>query len=191
MNLAKQELRTRLLAEIDALPAAYIAQSDEGIFEILQALPQFKAAKTIFSYYGLGREPGTVRILELALSMGKTVTLPVCFKGGIMEARAINSLSELEESKIHLREPLSSDRVMPPEALDFVIVPAMTYDLNGYRLGRGGGYYDRFLRGLSSFTVGLTRERLLLEKVPCEAHDIPVVCVVTEKNARLCNESRM
>lgn len=184
MHEEKQALRRRLLADIDRLTADYVRQSDEGILKNLTDLPQFKAAKTIFTYYSLGREPDTVRLIKLALELGKTVTLPVCFKGGVMEARAIESIDELQESKMHLLEPLESTRVIPPSMLDFVVVPALTFDVTGCRIGRGGGYYDRFLSSLSAFTAGLTREKLLMEKVPKEPHDMPVDCVVTEKCVR-------
>jgi 5-formyltetrahydrofolate cyclo-ligase len=102
-----------------------------------------------------------------------------------MEARAFRSLDELSESSYHLLEPLSSTHVIPPEALDFIIVPALTFDHEGYRLGRGGGYYDRFLLKTQAFTAGVARERLLRVTLPREAHDIAVRCVVTEKRARL------
>jgi 5-formyltetrahydrofolate cyclo-ligase len=106
-----------------------------------------------------------------------------------MEARTIKDLSELSESSYHLREPLSSVCVIPPEALDFIIVPALTFDSAGYRLGRGGGYYDRYLLKTNAFTAGIARERLICEAVPREAHDVPVRCVVTEKKARLHKRS--
>jgi 5-formyltetrahydrofolate cyclo-ligase len=145
MNPEKKALRKEIIEQTQALPADYIAESDQGIFENIIALPEFKSARTIFSYYSLEREPDTIKLLEYALQLGKTVTLPVCFKGGIMEARAVESLSELSESWYHLLEPLASTRVIAPEALDFIVVPALSFDPDGYRLGRGGGYYDRFL----------------------------------------------
>ncbi|NLT13431.1 MAG: 5-formyltetrahydrofolate cyclo-ligase [Clostridiales bacterium] len=185
MNLEKKALRKQIIEQTDALPADYLAESDKGIFDIITSMPEFISARTIFSYYSLGWEPDTVKLLEYALRLGKTVTLPVCFKGGVMEARAIGSLSELSESWYHLLEPLSSTRVMLPEELDFIVVPALAFDLEGYRLGRGGGYYDRFLVKTQAFTVGITRERLLYERLPREAHDVPVRCVVTEKRAGL------
>jgi 5-formyltetrahydrofolate cyclo-ligase len=67
--------------------------------------------------------------------------------------------------------------------LDFIIVPALTYDREGYRLGVGGGYYDRFLLRTNAFTAGVARERIMRDMLIHEAHDIPVKCVVTEKNA--------
>lgn len=185
MNPEKKALRKKLIEQSEALPAGYLAESDKGIFEIITNLPEFKNAQTIFSYYSLGWEPDTVRLLQHALLLGKTVALPVCFKGGIMEARAITSLGELSESWYHLMEPLDSTHILQPDALDFIVVPALAFDLEGYRLGRGGGYYDRFLSKTQAFTAGITRERLIYEVLPREAHDIPVRCVVTEKKARL------
>lgn len=185
MNAEKAALRKQIIEKTEALPAAYLQQSDKGIFDIISNMPEFVNARTIFSYYSLGREPDTVKLIEYALHMGKTVTLPVCFKGGIMEARAIGCLSELSESSYHLLEPLSSTRVFTPEELDFIIVPALTFDMEGYRLGRGGGYYDRFLVRTGAFTAGIARERLMREVLPREAHDVPSRCVVTEKRARL------
>jgi 5-formyltetrahydrofolate cyclo-ligase len=184
MNAEKAALRQLLIAQTEDLPREYITESDAGIFNNLIRLPEFAAAETIFSYYSLQREPDTVKFLEYALRLGKTVTLPVCLKSGIMEARAVSSLSELSESGYHLLEPLASMHVVPPEALDFIVVPALAYDLEGYRLGRGGGYYDRFLLKTKAYTAGITRERLIYEALPREVHDMPVHCVVTEKTAR-------
>lgn len=185
MKTEKTALRKQLMERIQALPADYINESNEGIFKTVINIPEFAQAKTIFSYYSLGSEPDTIKIIEYALSLGKTVTLPVCLKNGIMEARVITSTSELSEAGFHLLEPLSSTQVIKPEDLDFIVVPAMTFDFEGYRLGRGGGYYDRFLQNVTAFTVGIARERLMMERVPREIHDLPVHCVATEKKARL------
>ncbi len=78
-----------------------------------------------------------------------------------MEARAVASTKELVTTSFGLMEPLASNHVVVPEELDFIIVPALTYDLDGYRLGWGGGYYDRYLLRTRAFTAGVTRERLL------------------------------
>ena len=147
MNPEKKALRKKIIEQTDALPADYLAESDRGIFEIITKMPEFIKARTIFSYYSLGREPDTVKLLEYALRLGKTVTLPVCFKGGVMEARAVKSLGELSESWYHLSAVLD----MSCRRRNWIYCrPALAFDLEGYRLGRGGGYYDRFLakRGL-------------------------------------------
>ena len=191
MSNEKKALRSQIVAEIEALEAGYISESDAGIYDRIISMPEFKIARTIFSYYSLGREPDTVRILEYALEAGKTVTLPVCFKGGAMEARAVSSLGELTRSDYGLLEPLDSTRVVLPEELDFIIVPALAYDRDGYRLGWGGGYYDRYLRRTGAFTAGVARQRLLRDTLPREAHDVPVDCVVTEKRRDSKAEPRL
>lgn len=191
MNQEKTGLRKNVLAQIEEFPDTYIDESNAGIYEKLISLPEFINAKTIFTYYSIGRESDTRKIIDYALSQQKVVTLPVCFKGGIMEARAISDPSELSQSSYGLYEPFASTRIIPPEQLDFVIVPALAYDREGFRLGYGGGYYDRFLKELSAFTVGVGRERLFADVLPREKHDIPVKCIVTEKTVRLLGEPRV
>ena len=68
-----------------------------------------------------------------------------------------------------------------PEKIDLVLVPALAFDKECYRLGHGGGYYDRYLPRTRAFTVGLAREKMLFDRVPREAHDVPVMLVITEK----------
>ena len=73
---------------------------------------------------------------------------------------------------------------MEPEKGDLLIVPALCFDRQGYRLGQGGGYYDRYLEKYDGvFTAGLCRAALLMDAVPREEHDRRVDCVVTEENA--------
>ncbi|NLM84488.1 MAG: 5-formyltetrahydrofolate cyclo-ligase [Clostridiales bacterium] len=191
MKEIKKQLRREIREKINSLPAEYIEESDAGIAARVCSLPEFINAKTIFTFYSIGREPDTHRIIRRALEMGKTVSLPVCFKGGIMEARAIKDIGELRPSQMMgLMEPLDSKIVIAPEEIDFIVVPALAYDEEGYRVGYGGGYYDRFLVRTKAYTVGITREALMMDAVPREAHDIPVQCIVTEKKARLLRESR-
>ena len=98
-----------------------------------------------------------------------------------MNARSINSLSELQPSVRGIPAPPDTAQVMAPEYFDLILVPALMYDRAGYRIGYGGGYYDRFLSGVGAFTIGLARERLLMDRLPREAHDIAVRCIVTEE----------
>jgi 5-formyltetrahydrofolate cyclo-ligase len=65
--------------------------------------------------------------------------------------------------------------------LELIIVPALTYDRMGYRLGYGGGYYDRYLLNIPAFTVGMARERLVRDALPRESHDVAMKCLATEK----------
>ena len=178
--LLKTALREHLGEEIAALPDEYIVGSDRGILKRVISLKEFSEARNIMIYHSVKREPATLEIAETAMDMGKRVAFPYCYRGGVMEARAVDSLSKLVPSILGIPAPTDTAPVVAPEELELVIVPALTYDFKGYRIGYGGGYYDRFLSGVAAFTVGLARESLMERELPREPHDIAVLCVVTE-----------
>ncbi|MDR3278691.1 MAG: 5-formyltetrahydrofolate cyclo-ligase [Oscillospiraceae bacterium] len=181
MENGKAAFREKTAKAIAALDAEYLAESDAGIFIQIIALPEFIAAKTVLLYYSVGREPDTHRLIEHALAQGKTVALPVSLPNGVMEARVIGTLDGLSKRALGIPAPADGAALLLPEALDFIAVPAMTFDRAGYRMGRGGGYYDRYLPKTGAFTAGLARERLVAGKIPREPHDFPVRRLVTEK----------
>ena len=181
--MTKKEFRGILMSRISALDAEYIRSSDRGLFENFVSLEEYERAKTIFAYISCGREPDTVEILNRALADGKTVALPESLPGGIMKARRINSLSELVPGRFGIPAPPEGAEEIAPEDVDLIIVPAVTFDECGRRMGRGGGYYDRYLAASPAFSVGLAREELLTS-VPTEEHDMAVACLVTEKTVR-------
>jgi len=179
----KKEFRKGVQAAIAALPEEYLAESNAGIRAAFLDMPEYKQAKIIFAYISEKREPDTVGIIEQALRDGKTVALPISLDGGIMEPRAIKSLDELVIGRYNIPAPTESAPLVADEEIDLIIVPAVTFNDRGYRLGRGGGYYDRFLSKSDAFSVGLGRDRLIQE-VPLESHDQCVKCLVTESGAK-------
>jgi len=181
LKLLKTEDRRRALEEIAGLPGDYIAASDRGLFCSFMKLKEYSSARKIMLYYSINKEPDTLEIAKAALLAGKAVAFPLCLGRGVMQARVVSSLSQLEPAVLGIPAPTASAPLIEPEELELIIVPALVYDKLGYRLGYGGGYYDRFLSGIRAFTVGLTRERLIKEKLPVEPHDIKVSCVITEE----------
>ena len=180
MNELKAELRRIIQEEIAALPQDYITASDEGLYRNTTSRIHFIEARNIMIYCSVGREPGTLRIAETAFQMGKTVTFPHCYRGGIMHARVVGSMDELKPAMLGIPAPPETAPILPPDELELIIVPALAYDPDGYRIGYGGGYYDRFLSNTAAYTIGLCRSRLKRDVLPREPHDIPVKCVVTE-----------
>ena len=176
----KKALREELRAEIEALPDDYLADCDERLCAHIVSLREFADARNIMAYHSVGREPGTLRIVKAALEAGKTVAFPLCSRGGMMTARAVKSLGELVPAVLGIPAPPPESPLVPPEALDMIIVPGLTFDRSFRRIGYGGGYYDRYLAGLRTFTVGLARERLLRERLPAGALDVAVKCIATE-----------
>ena len=176
----KRLLRESIMEEIASMTDEYISYSDKGIFTHVTSLEQFQSAKTIMMFYSVNREPDTIEISRVALAAGKTVAFPHCYKNGIMIARQVNDLSELKPAMLGIPAPSNDAKIIEPKDLDLIIVPALTFDFDGYRLGYGGGYYDRYLMNISAYTVGIARLKLVMDEVPREPHDVAVKCLVTE-----------
>ena len=160
----------------------YLRSCDRPIAERFFSLPEYRAARTVMLYVGVGPEPNTRPLIERALLDGKTVALPRVYGHGIMRAHKIGSLLELVPGALGILEPTENSPVIPPNHIDLIVVPGLAFSRDGRRLGHGGGYYDRFLAACPAFIVGLCRERLLMDDLPVEAHDIPVRCLITEEN---------
>lgn len=156
------------------------AESDGRLFERFLALPQVKAASSLLLFYGVGQEPETARLLEPLSAMGKTLALPRCLPHSEMEARRYLGLEHLAAGSYGIPEPDGSCPILPRDSFDLILVPALCCDRACYRLGHGGGYYDRYLSGFSGVTVALCRDKLLQPRLPVEPHDVPIDLVVTE-----------
>ena len=182
MTDGKKALRAQTSELLRSLPEEYIRFSDRGIFEKLISLPEFASAGRVFAYFSSGREVDTKSVIARAIAMGKPVSLPVTLgKGKMYFAPYSGNEPDLTGEFYGIPQPAAGSPEVQPQPGDIVIVPALRFDRRGFRLGHGGGYYDRFLAGCPAFTVGLCRDRLIYDgALPAEAHDIRVNCVVTE-----------
>lgn len=179
MSEEKKAFRARVRARVAALVPGYLAESDGGIAARLMALPEFQAAPRIFAYWSQGRECDTHAIAAAASAAGKTVALPVVLGDGEMAFHVHDGA--LRPGALTIPEPSADTPVLTPGPGDLMVVPALCCDGEGYRMGRGGGYYDRYLAAWRPFAVCLCREALLEEKVPREWNDCPVSAVITER----------
>lgn len=176
----KAAFRKNIRSEIRALPADYLSASDTAIAERLIVLPEFINASHIFAYLSVGREVDTRRIIAEALKLDKDVYLPVVLGNGIMEFARYDASARLLSSELHIPEPDAAAPRAVPGSSDLIIVPGLCFDALKYRMGQGGGYYDRYLATTRCISVGLARERLMPEAVPQERFDLPVDILVTE-----------
>lgn len=164
-----------------ALRQALAALPQEDYTPLLarfMGLEEVKGAKTLLLFYGVGREPDTTPVIKALLAQGKRVCLPRCLPGGQMEAAAITGLDGLVPSSYHIPEPGVACPTVAREEIDVILAPNLCCDRAGYRLGRGGGYYDRYLAGYGGFTVALCPAAWLQESLPREDHDRPVDLVL-------------
>ena len=141
--------------------------------------PVIANASTVMAYVSKGCEVETRLILEGLTARGKCLALPCCLPQGQMVAREYRP-GALVHRKFGILEPDDGCPVIPKEEIDLILVPALCYDAGGYRLGRGGGFYDRYLAGYTGCTAGLCREQLMVERLPREEWDIPVKLVLTQ-----------
>ncbi len=159
---------------------------DGALCRQVLAHPWFQGAKTVMGYMAISPEPDIGPVLEACLRMGKKLVLPRCEADGTMTARIVTALGELQAGAFGILEPPETLPAAAPEELELILVPGMAFSPEGARLGRGKGYYDRFLQAVRGRTMGICYESRLLSEIPVERHDRFVDAVVTDKRAILC-----
>jgi len=187
----KNQLREKILKLRQKLHQSQIEVKSQKIFQNLILMDIFKDSKNIMAYMAFRNEVDTLPVINYCLCNDKKIILPISIK----ETRQL-VLSELKDPDKELRkgtygikEPAPEYvRLFSPKELDLILVPAVAFDLNGYRLGYGGGYYDRFLSSLTGKipTVGLAFEMQIIQKIPAESTDQPVDYIATEKKIIDC-----
>lgn len=144
--------------------------------------PVFLKADTIGITLSAFPEVDTFGLLEACWAAGKKVAVPKCdpaTRG--MDFRVIEHVKQLEVVYMKLQEPIVSETAyIKPDAIDLLIVPGVVFSKQGYRIGFGGGYYDRFLANYRGITRSLAFECQIAASVPVEAHDLPVQGIYTE-----------
>ncbi|MGI6751864.1 MAG: 5-formyltetrahydrofolate cyclo-ligase [Anaerovoracaceae bacterium] len=183
MKLLKEKelLRREVLNKIKGLSPDYMESSSKEICKKVMESKEYKEARTVFTFVGRPWEIDTLPIIEDALEKGKILCVPKCISKGIMEARQITDLSQLEERKLGLLEPGDSSPLIKPHDIEFTLVPCLTCDLSGRRLGFGGGFYDRYLKDAPFVSYMVCREALISPKVPIAPYDIIPHGLITEK----------
>lgn len=162
--------------------AAGLPQVEAGaLFDRFLALPQVEAADTVLVFYGTGREPDTVPLIRALLDRGKRVALPVVLPHRGMEARQVRDLELLVPNRFGIPEPDDACPVIEKGEIAAALIPHLMVDREGYRLGWGGGYYDRWLADFSGFTVCICRPGRLVDHMPREEFDVPVQLVLIEE----------
>lgn len=175
----KKAFRKALRQRIAAQDEKELEKSNEAIYNNMLALPELSEAETVFLYYSSGREVDTRKLIRFLRSSGKRVALPVSLDQGEMYFAICGET--LREGRFPgIPEPEADAEVAEPREGSLIVVPGLSFDRSGYRMGQGGGYYDRYLGRHRLFSVGLAREALLFDSVPREEHDRPVNCLVTD-----------
>ena len=173
-------MRTRLKELEGSLSLSQRQASDAALFARFLALPQVECSQTLLLYYGMGGEPDTQQLFSPLLDRGKVLTLPRCQAGHTLELRRYLGPDHLVRHRYGMWEPDDRCPLLSPQAIQLALIPGLSFAPSGMRLGRGGGYYDRFLPQYFGFTLGLCRDCMLQTQLPALPHDRGVDFVLTE-----------
>ena len=182
-------MRMKHLQLRNSLSKDEISKKSSKVEKRLFSLPEFKKSNSMLFYASFGKEVETGKMIEKAIAEGKNVCVPVTsFKEKTLMASSIKGLFDLEKKPSGLIEPRELNSC-PLEEIDLVVVPGIVFDEAGYRIGYGGGFYDRLLRRAprKTVTVGLCFEQNIAKNVPKQSHDAKMDFVVTEKRAIGCD----
>ena len=177
----KQALRAAVRARSRDLDASYQQTASAAICHHLMAQSAYQTAAVVLAFVGTKLEIDTEALLRGVWADGKTLCVPRCREDHRMDLCAIRSYDDLEKGAYGILEPKADRPLVAAQDVDFAVIPCVTFDRSGNRLGQGDGYYDRFLPFLRCPTFLVCRERLVVEHVPCEAHDLRCDYLVTER----------
>lgn len=186
----KARLRNEILRLRDALDVEARTKKSESVINRLFKLPMLCSAEHVFTYVSFKSEVVTHGLIDFLLSCQKTVSVPYINPSDHrMYPAVIHSFPQgLTVNRYGILDP-GPDHVelAPADTIDLVVVPGVVFSESGYRIGYGGGYYDRFLKNCAVASCGLSFDCQVLEKVPCDhALDVPVDCVLTETRLIRC-----
>lgn len=189
--MEKTEARRIIKRLIEGMTLAERAARSEAIRVRLLALPELVAARSVMGYLPMPDELDTRPVLADLIAEGKRVYVPRTFvKERRMFPVRLASMAALREGEYGIMEPDTNETCDPSE-LDFVLLPGRAFDRRGNRLGRGAGFYDRFLSapGFRAVRCAAAFACQVLPRVPHNEHDVPVELLVTEEELLRCGRS--
>lgn len=186
VKLNKQSLRKQLLIKRSELSPEFVLENSKKIAENLLNLDIYQSSNNIMLYIATQDEVQTQKIIESAQRDKKRIFIPLIIRrdNALLPSLVIDFEKELIPGILGIYQPRKEFyRIYPPTVLDLIIVPGVAFTIRGHRLGRGGGYYDRFLSQLEpkTLSIALSFEMQILNKIPIDIQDIPVDYIITEE----------
>lgn len=177
----KVELRRSLLKQRQALPVEVWRQNSDRLCAHLQVCDLFAQAQTVLAYFSVRQEPDLSPLFHLEKHWG----FPRCVgKSLVWHQWSPTQAAPLQTSRFGIQEPHPDCPLLEVEQVDLILVPAIACDVRGYRLGYGGGFYDRLLstpEWATKLTIGIIFESAKLACLPPDPWDQPLGAICTEK----------
>lgn len=190
MELSLQEKKRRVRQELKEaaarFPATYVAETSRAVCDRVLQSRTFRESDVLFGYLSFHNEISVDMLLAEALRLGKTVAVPWIVSRTEMKAALLNGLGDLPLDRYGIRTVPEPVRIISPDSIDLILVPGAGFTKTGHRMGRGAGFYDRFLAAARGFRLGVSCDRLLRGEIPVDEYDQPVEALVTESMLIRC-----
>ena len=186
----KSELRKKIRRQREEMPPKQKALLDKLVLKNILKLRQYKANDTILTYVSTKIEVDTFGLIRQALKDGKRVAVPRCIDNSReMDLYYITSLNQLEPRTFGVLEPIKEQcEILKDYSKGLCIIPGLVFDFDGYRLGYGKGYYDRFLSRFGGDTAGVCYSSCVQWNLLHGFYDRRADLLVTEKYIRQTNQ---
>ncbi|WP_230130504.1 5-formyltetrahydrofolate cyclo-ligase [Bacillus sp. CECT 9360] len=190
MTAVKEKIRSEIKAVLTTMSESDYQQLSRAIATQLYQLGEWERANLIGITISNHPEVDTREIIKRAWEQGKEVAVPKCFPADkSIQFRKIVSFDQLEKVYYGLWEPIMTEtEIVSANEIDLLFAPGLAFTESGYRLGFGGGYYDRFLPYYKGPTLSLAFKDQVLPALPVETHDIPVAKLVTPERVIVCHD---
>jgi len=190
-KLNKQALRKHMLERREKLSLLEVQRKSQQMNQQLLLHSAYQTAKAILTYLPIRNEPDTLPVINAAWQQKKQVLIPVIQANNkTLVLSKLDNLQELIPGIYNILTP-KPDYIRPvnPDSVDVCILPGVAFDRKGYRLGYGGGYFDRFLPKLRAncLKIALAYDFQILDCLPRTEFDLPVNIVITESSLYLCS----
>ncbi|SDM86384.1 5-formyltetrahydrofolate cyclo-ligase [Psychrobacillus sp. OK028] len=187
-KLTRNAMREKLTALDEMTYTNYSRQIEEQFLRYIASSDASTIALTISSF----PEVNTWGIIKQLWVIGKNVVVPKCKPSDkSMIFYQIQNFDQLERVYMHLLEPNPLlTKAFTPQEIDLIVVPGIVYNEKGYRIGFGGGYYDRFLMNYHGDTLSLAFQMQVVEDVETNVFDLPVDKIITQNEILLCKQNR-
>ena len=184
-EMKKDDIRKELLRRLRDQDPSLREERSRKIQEKLLSSEEFQVSKTVMTYVSLPQEVNTEEINKKAQEQGKRMVVPYIGPNSRdITAVEFTSIENLEKGPFGIYQPAAATvKEMPLAEIDLIVIPAIAYDKNNMRLGRGKGFYDRFLSLedlYSKPTIGLAFNFQVIDYIPSDPHDVPVSRVLTD-----------
>lgn len=179
----KAELRKEFRGKLKVIPDAERVARSAELRDRLARQAVWHAAESILFFVPVADEPDVWPLFLEALGQGRTIALPrFSSESGVYESCRVGRIADdLRPGRFGILEPAPHCPVFPVKRLDLALVPGLGFSLAGGRLGRGKGYYDRLLAGVSGLKCGVAFDCQIAADLPMEPHDVRLNCILTPK----------